>query len=233
MLPRPQALAKAVERVGGNCGVHCWALWCLLTCGMHFAHLSSPVVVSPICLYLVDVVCERVRVQGSICACCVRTMGRHQGRRSLFSVWFHLVRRGGRGFLMVFHLNTVGLVPVATPVTSLFISVPPSSALSRHTWGLQAQAASVRCVPIIPTEMHRHTQMHTEPECVCVCVPSPRVQRYTRSGWFLSYACILYCFLSFIEYLNKQSILEVSCHCTFFHPLVFLRRLWSQSSSIS
>lgn len=40
---------------------------------------------------------------------------------------------GGRQFLMVFHLNTIGLVPVATPVTSLLLSLPLSPALSRHT----------------------------------------------------------------------------------------------------
>lgn len=31
---------------------------------------------------------------GSICACCVRTSGRNQGRRSLFSIWFPLVHWG-------------------------------------------------------------------------------------------------------------------------------------------
>ncbi|KAI9541598.1 hypothetical protein NQZ68_028104, partial [Dissostichus eleginoides] len=31
----------------------------------------------------------------------------------------------GLGFLMVFHLSTVGLVPVITPVTFLLFSLPP------------------------------------------------------------------------------------------------------------
>lgn len=62
--------------------------------------------------------CEYLSVRGSICACCSGTNGWHQGHRFLFSMWFHLVRRG-----MVFHLNTLGLVPVATLVTSLFLSL--------------------------------------------------------------------------------------------------------------
>lgn len=42
----------------------------------------------------------------------------------------------GCGFLMVFHLNTVDLVPVAAPVTSLFLCLTPSlsfTALCHHT----------------------------------------------------------------------------------------------------
>lgn len=62
--------------------------------------------------------CEYLSVRGSICACCSGTNGWHQGHSSLFSMWFHLVRRG-----MVFHLNTLGLVPVATLLTSLFLSL--------------------------------------------------------------------------------------------------------------
>lgn len=145
----------------------------------------------------------------SVHAACLRVDG-IKAAVPYFPCGFILSVRG-HGFLMVFHLNTVGLVPITTPVTSLFFSLLLSSALSRHTWGLQAQTASARCVP--NTSRDTHARMHTGPECVWVACA--QMQRFTRRR-FLSYVCISYCFLPFIEYLNKQNILELSCRCTLY-----------------
>ncbi len=139
---------------------------------------------------------------------------------------------GGRGFLMVFHLNTVGLVPTETSVTSLFLSLPPSSALSGHTWGLQAQTASARCVPNTNWDTHAHTNA-----CRAgVCVPSARVHGHTGSGWF-SISCMYFTLFSVLYWIFEQaehlrSVPSPPC----LSPLLFLRRLWSHlwhNSSIS
>lgn len=72
---------------------------------------------------------------------------------------------GGLGFLMVFHLNTVGLVPVATPVTSLFIlSLRLLHCLT--TPEVSRRRLLLPGVSLIPTETHMHTFMHTVPQSV-------------------------------------------------------------------
>lgn len=95
--------------------------------------------------------------------CCVRTSGRHLGRRSLFSVWFHLVHQetqvsdglpleyswpGARSYscdLLVF------LPPYLH--SSILCIVSPHLRSPRHRLSLPG-------VSLIPTE----TQKNTEPE---------------------------------------------------------------------
>lgn len=58
----------------------------------------------------------------------------------------------GPGFVMVFNLNAVGLVPVATLVTSLFLPLPPSFRLA--TPEVSRRRLLLPGVSLIPTEAH-------------------------------------------------------------------------------
>lgn len=133
--------------------------------------------------------CEYLSVRGSICACCSGTSGWHQGHRFLFSMWFHLVRRG-----MVFHLNTLGLVPVAALVTSLFPSLLSTTPeISEADGACNTNRETCRCTQSLGFRSLgcRYAQLR---------IYTSNCER------FLSRACVSQCFLSFIEYLNKQNI---------------------------
>lgn len=142
LLPGPRALTKAAERAGGGWRgappsipmlVNMWDAFCPLVfaCGG-----CSHLFVSGGC-------CEAVCMCGvaSVHAACPQ-VDVIKATAPYFPSGF-ILSAEGRRFLMVFHLNTVGLVPAAAPATSLLLSLPPSSS---PTWGLEAQSASARCV---------------------------------------------------------------------------------------
>lgn len=153
-------------------GVHRRALRCLLTCGMHFARLSSPVVVALICLDLVDVVqvcvclCVCVRGVASVHAACLR-VDVIKAAAPHFPCGF-ILSAEGRRFLMVFHLSTVGLVPAGSP-GDLLASLPASilCVVSPH---LRSRRHSLLLpgVSLLPTETHMHT--HRTRDGVCLCI---------------------------------------------------------------
>lgn len=185
----PRCQLRRRRAVGGNCGVHL----CLLTCGVRFAHLSPPVVVSVICLYLVDVVsCVCMRRVTSVHAACVQVDG-IEAAVAYFPCGFISSAVGPR-FLMVFHLNTVGLVPAAAPVTSLFSSLLPSSALSHHTWGLRG-TDSARCVLNTNRDSPSHTQRASSTQLhICYCgkrmffIPNTRFTLFSVLYWIFEQA---------------------------------------------
>lgn len=170
---------------------------------------------------------ECVHEQGSICACCVRTCGPHQGRHSIFSMRFHLVRQGTR---VCDGLQLECSWPGArSNPCDLLVSPPPSILPSCHTWGLQAQTASTRCVPNTNWGTHK---------CILslsVCTIHTNAQIYWE--WMILILCMYFTLFSVLYWIFEQTEhlrRALSLHALF--PLLFLRRLWSHlwhNSSIS
>lgn len=106
----------------------------------------------------------------SVCMCRVASvhaargmMGRHQGRRSLFSVWFHLVRRGTR---VPDSLPLEYSWPGARRNPCDLLYLPPSihRIVSLHLRSLGAGSFCQVCSQY--WDSHTHAQMQIEPECV-------------------------------------------------------------------
>lgn len=94
--------------------------------------------------------------------------------------------------------------PQRPPCFSPFLHPPAPPEVSRHSLLL----------PGVSNNTNRDAQNQRQ----CVRVHRPQECKYAGSALFSSYACILYRYLSFIEYLNKQNILEVSRRRTFYSP---------------